>query len=200
MTFIAPLIIAPLVSAPMVKLLFQINALESKMRDLATYDSLTKVLNRRAFLEWAEYAYQLAKREQQQFAILLVDVDFFKCINDEYGHATGDQVLALFGQAAQQISRVSDVVGRIGGEEFAFFLPNTNLAQAEVFSTRLHEAVGKISLDYQGLTIRFSVSVGVAAFSGKSMSNLDALIQLADEAMYRAKKLGRNQTAKVEGL
>ena len=197
---LTPLIIAPLVATPGTKLLFQIHTLETKMRELATFDVLTGLLNRRTFLERAEFAYNLAKRENQNFAILIADLDLFKLINDQYGHAMGDQVISSFGKIISQISRTSDVAGRIGGEEFAFFLPNSNMAEAENFAKRLHNAVSETSLDYKGLPIRYTVSVGIAGFSGKNMSSLDALMQLADEAMYQAKKSGRNQTAKIVGL
>lgn len=200
MSILAPLIIAPLVSYPFINLVFQLNRLESEMRALATYDSLTKLLNRRAFLERAEYAYTIAKREKQNFCVLVADMDLFKLINDQYGHATGDQVLTLFGQIVKKVSRESDIAGRIGGEEFAFFLPNTTLDAAENFANRLHSAVRDTSVDFKGLPIHFTVSVGLASFTGENMSQFDALLHFADRALYEAKTNGRNQTVKVIGL
>lgn len=199
MAILTPLIIAPLVSIPFTKLLFQLHALEIKMRELATFDELTNLHNRRAFLEKAEFAYHVVKRENQNFCMLMVDLDLFKLVNDQYGHATGDAVLALFGQLTKEVSRVSDVAGRTGGEEFCFFLPNTSLEEGEIFANRLHTAVRQASVDYKGLTIHFTVSIGLAAFTGKNLSSLDSLLQLADQAMYEAKRLGRNQTVKVIG-
>jgi len=200
MSVIVPLIIAPLVSFPFVKLLFQLNALEVEMRALATYDALTKLLNRRAFLERADFAYNIAKREKQPFCILAVDLDFFKSINDQYGHATGDEVLAQFGLITNQISRESDICGRTGGEEFSFFLANTTIDEAENFTNRLHTAIRSASVNYKGLPIHFTVSIGLAAFTGYNISQLDALLQFADAALYEAKKNGRNQTVKSVGL
>ncbi|MGB4810894.1 MAG: GGDEF domain-containing protein [Methylophilaceae bacterium] len=192
-------IIALLVAVPMVNLLFQVSALEKEMRALATYDELTKLLNRRSFLERAEYACHLARREKQNFAILIADLDWFKLINDQYGHAAGDEVLALLGQVISQISRASDIAGRIGGEEFAFFLPNTNLEAADNFANRLHHAISEVSVDYKGVPIHFTISIGLAEFTGQNPSQLVALMQLADEALYEAKRAGRNQTVKVLG-
>lgn len=200
MSILAPLLIAPLVSYPFVKLVFQLNALENEMRALATFDSLTKLLNRRAFLERAEYAYTIAKREKQNFCILAADMDLFKLINDQYGHATGDQVLTLFGKIVKKVSRESDIAGRIGGEEFSFFLPNTTIDEAENFANRLHHAVKETSIDYRGIPIHFTISVGLAAFTGGNLSRFDALLHFADTALYEAKKKGRNQTVKVVGL
>ncbi|MGB2831766.1 MAG: GGDEF domain-containing protein [Methylotenera sp.] len=197
---IIPLVIAPLVSLPFVKMLFQLNFLEMEMRELATYDALTKLLNRRAFLERAEFAYNVAKREKQNFCILAVDLDLFKLINDQYGHATGDEVLALFGQITQQTSRESDIFGRVGGEEFSFFLPNTTIDEAENFVNRLHTAIRQASVNYKGMPIHFTVSIGLVAFTGMNISKFDSLLQFADAALYEAKKQGRNRTVKAIGL
>ena len=200
MAILTPLIIAPLVSIPFTKVLFQIHALEIKMRELATIDALTSLHNRRAFIEKAEFALHLAKREKQSFCVMMFDLDLFKLVNDQYGHATGDAVLALFGQLSKQILRASDVSGRIGGEEFCFFLPNTTMEGGEVLANRLHTAVRQASVDYKGMPIHFTVSIGLAAFTSSNLCQLDGLLQLADQALYEAKKLGRNQTAKILGL
>jgi diguanylate cyclase (GGDEF)-like protein len=195
-----PLVIAPLLSWPFVRLLFQLNRLEVEMRALATYDSLTKLLNRRVFLERAEYAFSIAKREKQGFCILAADLDLFKLINDQYGHATGDNVLALFGQVVRNVSRDSDISGRVGGEEFTFFLPNTTADEAMFFAERLHEAIRNASVSYKGTLVKFTVSIGLASFSGNNTSSLDSLLNFADTALYEAKRNGRNQTVKITGL
>lgn len=198
--FVVPLIVAPIVSWPLVGLIFEISQLETEMRVLATYDALTKLLNRRVFLERAEYAFNIAKREKQNFSILVVDLDFFKRINDRYGHAVGDLVLAAFGQLVRKISRDSDIAGRVGGEEFTFFLPNTTAVEAEYFAERLHAAVKETSVNHQGAQIYFTVSAGLASFTGNNTSSLDSLLQFTDSALYEAKKNGRNQTSKLIGL
>jgi diguanylate cyclase (GGDEF)-like protein len=197
---IVPLFAAPIISWPFVGVLFQINQLEAEMRVLATYDSLTKLLNRRVFLERAEYAHNIAKREKQDFSILAVDLDFFKRVNDQYGHTAGDNVLATFGQLVRNISRESDIAGRVGGEEFTFFLPNTTSSEAEFFADRIHAAVKETTVNHLGTSIRFTVSIGLASFTGNNSSSLDALLQFADSALYEAKKNGRNQTIKLIGL
>lgn len=197
---VVPLLVAPIVSTPLVGLIFQISQLETEMRVLATYDGLTKLLNRRVFLERAEYAFNIAKREKQNFSILVVDLDFFKRINDQYGHAVGDVVLATFGHLVRKISRDSDIAGRVGGEEFTFFLPNTTAAEAEYFAERLHAAVKESSVNHEGTQICYTVSVGLASFTGNNTSSLDSLLQFTDSALYEAKKSGRNQTSKLIGL
>lgn len=200
LSVLTPLIIAPLVSVPFVKLLFQIHALETKMRELATVDALTGLQNRRSFIEQTQFSYSKAVRENQSFCVLLVDLDLFKQINDQYGHVTGDAVLVLFGQIVKKISRESDVSGRIGGEEFCFFLPNASIDQGEIFANRLHAFVREASVDSNHPPVHFSVSIGLVASYGKNGRSIEELMQLADQAMYEAKKLGRNQTVKVIDL
>lgn len=197
---VIPTLLAPVISGPLVGLIFQINQLETEMRVLATYDGLTKLLNRRVFLERAEYAYNIAKREKQSFSILAVDLDFFKRINDQYGHTAGDTVLAAFGNLVRGISRDSDIAGRVGGEEFTFFLPNTTAAEAEFFAERLHAAVKETAVKHLGSDIHFTISIGLTSFTGNNTSSLDSLLQFADSALYEAKKNGRNQTSKLIGL
>jgi len=197
---LVPLLVAPMISIPLVGLIFQISQLEAEMRVLATYDALTKLLNRRVFMERAEYAFSIAKREKQNFSILAVDLDFFKLVNDQYGHTAGDEVLATFGNLIRKISRDSDIAGRVGGEEFTFFLPNTTAAEAENFAERLHATVKDTVVNYHGAQIRFTVSIGLASFTGNNPSSLDSLLQFADSALYEAKKSGRNRTSKLVGL
>ncbi len=197
---VIPMLIVPIVSGPLVGLIFQISQLETEMRVLATYDGLTKLLNRRVFLGRAEYAFSIAKREKQSFSILAVDLDFFKRVNDQYGHTAGDAVLAAFGNLVRKISRDSDIAGRVGGEEFTFFLPNTTASEAAFFAERLHAAVKETVVHHMGVPIRFTVSVGLAAFTGNNTSSLDSLLQFADSALYEAKNNGRNRTVQMIGL
>ena len=133
-----PLIATPIISWVLIDLLFKIHQLEEEMRELATHDTLTGLLCRRAFTEKAELLYKIAKRGNLVFSIVMVDFDHFKKINDQYGHDAGDKVLAAFGKTVLKIMRESDLACRFGGEEFAFFLSNIDQAQALAFSERLH--------------------------------------------------------------
>ena len=192
---LVPLILAPPISWFIIGLFLKIDRLEVEMREAATYDSLTGLLNRRAFMDQGNFVYHLALRERFGFSVLVVDFDHFKSINDEFGHASGDRVLETFGKVADKVSRRSDLVGRLGGEEFAFLLPNTSAEQAWDFSERLHEAIKNTIVEYDGFAIRFTLSIGIAAFPKGRVENIEKALGMADKAMYQAKNNGRNQSA-----
>lgn len=193
-----PLIVAPLLSWYLVGLLLKIYRIEEEMRSLASFDSLTGLLSRHAFFDRANTYVSLARRDQTLFSVLLVDLDHFKSINDRYGHAAGDAVLKLFADVVGSVARRSDIVGRLGGEEFALVLPSTGAAEALEFCTRLHDAVNKAVLKYRDDLIEYTVSIGLASSDTAPDDNIDALLARADAALYRAKRAGRNQTALFE--
>ena len=173
----------------------ELDQLEVEMRKTATFDLLTGLLSRHAFMEQGNYAFHLAKRESFGLAVLMVDLDHFNSINDEFGHASGDRVLEAFGKIVVQIARRSDLAGRLGGEEFAFLLPNTSAKQAWDISERLHETIKKTVIVYDGSAICFTVSIGIAATPKDRVENIEKLLSMADKAMYQAKENGRNQSA-----
>jgi diguanylate cyclase (GGDEF)-like protein len=193
---IVPLAIAPSVSWIMIGLVLEVHGLEEEMRMLVTYDSLTGLLSRRAFLEQANYLCRFIKRKEIGFSILVIDLDSFKMINDRYGHSAGDRVLESFGKIVNHISRKSDLAGRIagrmGGEEFAFLLPDTNSENAWIFAERLHKAVREIIIEENGTLIQYTISIGLTFFS--QAVDIDRALALADRALYSAKENGRNQT------
>jgi diguanylate cyclase (GGDEF)-like protein len=191
--FIVPAIVAPSASWVMVGLILEIHDLEGKMRTLATYDSLTGLLNKRAFVEQAEYGCRIAEREGLEYSVLVVDLDHFKKINDRYGHAVGDRILESFGKIAAQTARKSDLAGRIGGEEFAFFLPNTPTEKAQVFAERLHESIRETRVEADESIIRYTASIGLATFI--QVKNIEEALKMADKALYQAKEKGRNRTS-----
>ncbi|MFT5505349.1 MAG: diguanylate cyclase [Gammaproteobacteria bacterium] len=191
---LVPLIVAPIVSWYLVGLMLKVMALEQEMRNLASYDSLTGLLSRHAFFTNAEKYYWLAHREKVVFSIAIVDLDFFKSINDQYGHPAGDAVLKLFGEIALSVSRQSDFIGRLGGEEFIMLLPRTNSEEAYDFAFRLHEAINKAVLNFEQQAIRYTASIGIAEYQPDTNVNLDRLVANADIALYQAKHDGRNQT------
>ena len=192
-SILVPLIITPIISWHVVGLIVKIHELEEKMRHLATYDSLTGLLTRHAFMERSNHYLNIAKRDNLLFSMMIVDLDHFKVINDRYGHMAGDKVLTLFGQTVQKISRKSDLVGRLGGEEFAFFLPSTSKQQAIQFANRLLEAVNHSKIEYKGHPIQYTISIGMITFPETTIDDIEELLYLADKSLYVAKENGRNQ-------
>jgi len=188
-------VVAPIASWYLVGLMLRIYRLEEEMRNLASYDSLTGLLSRHAFFSSASNYIALAKREHSIFSMLIVDLDYFKSINDQYGHPAGDAVLKLFAEVTNSVSRQSDIVGRLGGEEFALLLPGTSSDEAMEFSTRLHDAIHKAVLKYREAMIKYTVSIGLTSYDSDSDDNIDTLLARADSALYQAKRNGRNQTA-----
>lgn len=192
---VVPFVVAPLASWYLIGLMLRIYRMEKEMRKLASYDSLTGLLSRHAFFSNANNYVSLARREHSIFSVLIVDLDYFKSINDQYGHPAGDAVLRLFATVTDSVSRQSDIVGRLGGEEFALLLPSTTAEEAVEFSQRLHEAINKAVLKYKDAMIKYTASIGLTSFDPHSDDDLDTLLARADSALYQAKRNGRNQTA-----
>jgi diguanylate cyclase (GGDEF)-like protein len=159
---------------------------------LATHDSLTGVWNRRGILEILQRELvRNVRRPEEPVSVLLIDVDHFKAINDTWGHAAGDRVLAeVAGQLADQV-RTYDAVGRYGGEEFLVVLPGTDAYQAQAVGERLRRAVASGAL--LGGQIRVGVSIGVACSSPLGGDTPADILGRADDALYRAKRQGRNR-------
>jgi diguanylate cyclase (GGDEF)-like protein len=124
--------------------------------------------------------------------MLMIDIDHFKSVNDRYGHAVGDEAIASVAAACQQSKRSSDIVGRLGGEEFAVLLPETDCEQAAIVAGRIRERVAARSLSAHHVRFKLTISVG-SATATLSMSSVDALLRAADEALYQAKAGGRNR-------
>ena len=190
-----PLLIAPPIAWFLVGLLLRIHEVEQEMRSLASYDSLTGLPSRHAFFDNANNYVSLARREQIIFCVMIIDLDHFKSINDRYGHPAGDAVLRGVADVVNSVARSSDIMGRLGGEEFALVLPSTNTLKALEFSERLHHAINQAVLKYKGSAIRYTASIGLSEFDTDSGDSLDDLLARADLALYQAKQSGRNQTA-----
>jgi diguanylate cyclase (GGDEF)-like protein len=159
----------------------------------STRDALTGVFNRRHFDDRlsAEFAY--AKRHETDLSLVLVDIDFFKKVNDTYGHAAGDAVLRLVASTLQSQLRVEDILCRIGGEEFAVVLRGIALAGAARLGERLRCAVEKAPVCYEGTNINVTISVGVSTLAGMTAPNESSLFTSADGRLYSAKHAGRNR-------
>ncbi len=163
----------------------------SELRHLAEVDPLTNVFNRRAFLTLLDKAISGAQRTRADLPVLVMDLDHFKSINDTWGHRAGDDVLRHFVMLAQRCLRKEDVMGRLGGEEFAIFLPNANPAGALTVAERLRALVESQPLAAGPQSIPLTVSVGVTLCVRRDTAG--AALQRADEAMYLAKERGRNR-------
>lgn len=190
-----PLVVVPPIAWYLVGLLLRVYRVEQEMRALASYDSLTGLPSRHAFFDNANNYVSLARREHKTFSVMIIDLDHFKSINDRYGHPAGDAVLKLFADVVNSVARRSDIIGRLGGEEFAIVLPSTSTSEALEFSERLHHAIGQAVLKYQGSAIRYTASIGLSEYDTESEDSIDDLLARADLALYQAKQSGRNQTA-----
>ena len=166
---------------------------------MSMQDGLTGIANRRAFDLNLHKEYRRAMRSQEPLSVILLDVDFFKCFNDTYGHLKGDHCLmAVASCLQQQIHRPADMVARYGGEEFVIVLPNTAAEGALMLAERTRAAVQHLNISHSGSTISpwVSISLGVvttvpAVEAG--MEGLAAMLNQADQAMYLAKQQGRNR-------
>ena len=164
---------------------------DGEMVRLATTDFLTGLANRRAFFEQAERARLLTARLHKPIALLMLDIDHFKQINDRFGHATGDEALVVFAETARAVLREHDIMGRLGGEEFALALPGTDLEGAVHAAERLREAVTEAPIITSGNPYTMTVSIGVVVVEPNE--ELTAALARADRALYTAKSAGRNR-------
>jgi diguanylate cyclase (GGDEF)-like protein len=163
-----------------------------ELERLATTDGMTGIYNRRHFMTLADLEWIKACRYNRPLSLLLLDIDYFKSINDAYGHQVGDEVLIHLANLARSCKRAPDVLARIGGEEFALLLPETELLQARMVAERLRREVATHPVAIAAQAIRPTVSIGVAAKSRK-MTAFSQLVTMADEALYEAKRAGRNR-------
>jgi diguanylate cyclase (GGDEF)-like protein len=171
---------------------FEIKKKSEELFTLATTDSLTKVYTRRHFYQQAERELSRCQREGTPCSLLMVDLDHFKAINDQYGHGGGDKVLASFSDNAHQYLRDYDLIGRLGGEEFAILLPDTAAEKAIAIAERLRSSCEQLDIHYQNASIKLTASIGISVTIGAQLS-FDQLVRQADQNLYQAKTTGRNQ-------
>lgn len=171
----------------------QVRAME-ELKRIATHDTLSEVYNRRKLMEEGEREFIRANRYNTDLSALMLDIDYFKKINDTYGHLAGDQVIKSLANLCKQRIRLTDIIGRYGGEEFLILAPNTDLKQALVIAEDLRKLVEKMVIDYNGQSIMVKISIGVASKSGVTQKrSLTELINESDKALYEAKNSGRNK-------
>lgn len=170
--------------------LFKIQDQIKTLEYAATRDFLTGMLNRRAFFESAEPMLALSNREDRPLALAIIDIDFFKKINDTYGHDVGDIALKEMARALNSSLRKSDIAARFGGEEFCLLLPNLPMEETPDFLLRIQNAIRNIAIDTEEGIVSFTASFGLCF--EKNLS-IDDMIKKADEALYQAKENGRDQ-------
>jgi diguanylate cyclase (GGDEF)-like protein len=167
--------------------------LEYEQRGYALSDPLTGLSNRRAFQDQLKRMVRRRQFGTEPLGILVLDLDNFKAINDRFGHAAGDRVLASFAEVARNSMRPTDCIYRIGGEEFCCLLPDATQEQALQVAERIRQAFEASVVDWRGTQIRCTVSIGVAS-SDQMGHDLDAMYGSADAAVYAAKARGRNRS------
>lgn len=175
-----------------------------QIRRLLSHDDLTGLLSSRSFFSELRREASLAEKEKRPFCVLMMDVDHFKQVNDTYGHLTGSKTLEEIGQSITEILRNGDAAARFGGEEFAAFLLDAELAQGLVAAERIRQVIEEreFSVIRQGKpleTHRVSISIGVASFPKDSSDPIE-LVEMADSALYRAKREGRNRVCAYHDL
>jgi diguanylate cyclase (GGDEF)-like protein len=170
-------------------------ALFDKLTLLASRDTLTGVWNRRRFEELSERDIELARRSASNVGCLMLDLDFFKRVNDEHGHAAGDLLLKAVCKACAEALRSTDILGRVGGEEFAVLLPGTGPEESLMVAERLRAHVEQVTFFFEGVQIAVTVSLGVYSGVPERGQGLSLYLRRADEALYRSKAQGRNRTS-----
>ncbi|WP_404298416.1 GGDEF domain-containing protein [Halomonas sp.] len=176
-----------------VELVSQLEATRKELSKLATTDPLTGLLNRRAFERRLDQEVSLIKRGAPPAALMLIDLDNFKTVNDTLGHKAGDEVIVCFTKLCREAFRQADVIGRWGGDEFMVMLPRSSVAEAQHAAERLHQLLAATPMRNDTFSPFFSTaSIGVCSLNGSS--NMEKCLHRTDKLLYRAKELGRNRT------
>lgn len=166
------------------------------LRELSGTDELTKVHNRRRFMELFRSEFNRAARYKHPLSFVIFDIDYFKMVNDRYGHIAGDAVLIDVARTMQAAIRKCDIIGRYGGEEFTLLLPETGLKGAVPYAERLRKCIE--GFVFSNSDLKITLSGGVASYPDHNAQSVDELLQKADEALYRAKANGRNRIELAE--
>ena len=165
----------------------------SSLSLLASTDYLTGTMNRRMFNEISQHYFQTAQKNNLHLTLLLLDLDHFKKVNDTYGHQAGDLLLKRFAKTLQRILNKSDIFARIGGEEFAVLLSQTNSDEAYILAEKIRQEIEKDCIDYEGQVICVTTSIGISE-NFENDTEFENIFSRADMALYKAKNEGRNRT------
>ena len=171
-------------------------AMEDELKELASTDPLTGADNRRSFLDKGALELLRSRRYKRPFSFLMLDVDHFKKVNDNYGHHLGDEVLKALVSRCKKILRITDLFGRLGGEEFAVILPETDSETALEVGERLRAELSLVRVESDQGSIQFTVSIGLSMREDEA-DTLTAIMGRADSALYKAKELGRNRVIRL---
>jgi diguanylate cyclase (GGDEF)-like protein/PAS domain S-box-containing protein len=174
-----------------------IKKLEEQLKDLARTDFLTGLFNRMFFYDRAQQELFRSFRYQRNLSVIAFDIDYFKRVNDQFGHPAGDAVLRRISSICRDVFRQTDIIGRLGGEEFGIVLVECNLQHAEIAAERLRQRVASEIFEYDKIAIRCTISLGIAARL-EDTDDVDSLMKRADNELYRAKNSGRNCICKNE--
>jgi two-component system cell cycle response regulator len=162
---------------------------------MGVMDPVTNIYNKRYFTERLKQEFSLAKRNKTELSLLMIDLDFFKKINDTYGHLAGDFILGKLSEVFSSMTRDEDIVARYGGEEFVVILPGSGEEGAVICAERIREKIAKTSFIFEGEEIKITVSVGIATLDENSLfGSYEDFVDAADNCLYRSKKSGRNCT------
>jgi diguanylate cyclase (GGDEF)-like protein len=178
----------------------KLNNVIGELKLSSTIDVLSQLFNRRELMRLCSLAYGRSQKEKSTFSILMIDIDFFKKINDNYGHRAGDVAISIVSNTIKTSINSSDIAGRYGGEEFLVFISNTDLEQSEQIAQRIRRNVE--SLDIQSDTSKFTCTCSIGLFHKDVLSSdfsLEDVVELADNALYKAKENGRNRVEIIIG-
>lgn len=182
-------VLAPFILTYIFDLFLEIEELEKEKNNLETYDNLTGLLNKHVFYKSCEKSHHYAIRNKQAYCIMAVELDNFNGIIEKYGFAGGEKVLTVFGHVANGTVRDSDILARLDGEGFAFFLPNTNIDQAKILAERLIDQVRKKAVIHEGTKyIRYTASIGIFFNEHNKSITLDDGLKMAEEALRIAQE------------
>lgn len=168
---------------------------EDKIRELSRKDGLTNIWNRRYLMEIFERELHASQRSKTPISFIMIDLDFFKKLNDQYGHKMGDRALEVASKVLQTAIRSTDSLGRYGGEEFAAVLPDCTVGSAREVAERCRVAIESSSVEYNGVTVDLTASVGATTVVDSTDVNADTIIDRADQALYKSKDAGRNRVS-----
>ena len=163
-----------------------------QLQHLANTDALTQLPNRRFFMSELQQSHDLFKRKGHQAAVVMMDIDSFKVINDRYGHSAGDEVLKALAKQFNHAVRMNDIAARIGGEEFALLIRDADMPQVLAIAERLRQAIELDSIVHSGEEVDYTVSIGISLFETQD-DEFESILNRADRALYRAKSLGKNR-------
>lgn len=173
--------------------------LHDRTKKMAVTDGLTRLYNHRHFYELLEQEFHRTKRYQSSVSMIMIDIDFFKQINDTYGHQVGDDILKELAEVIRAQVREVDILARYGGEEFAALLPQTPIEQAQVVAERIRSAVEMNEFSTSKGIIKITISLGLAGYPEMDIESQVELVQTADAALYRAKEQGKNRVVTGTG-